>query len=485
MCGIVGIFDLQAQREIDRAILERMNESQSHRGPDGSGYHLEPGVGFGHRRLSIIDIAGGKQPIYNEDDTVVLTYNGEIYNFPALTKELIEHGHRFKTHCDSEVIVHAWEEWGERCVERFNGMFAFAIWDRNRQTLFLARDRLGIKPLYYGVTDNGHLLFSSELKATAHHPSMSREIHPYAVEEYFSFGYVPDPRTIYRSVFKLPPGHTLKIRRGESLPEPRQYWDVPFERQASRNQSEIEEELVDRLKECVRRRLIAEVPLGAFLSGGVDSSAVVAMMAEILSDPVNTCSISFGDPEFNESPFAELVANQYKTNHRVEQVDPEDFSLVDRLVGLYDEPYADSSAIPTFRVCELAKKSVTVALSGDGGDENFAGYRRYRWHALEERMRSLFPGPVRRSLFGFLGFAYPKMDWAPRVVRGKSTFQALARDSLEGYFHSVSILPGGFGDKLFSGDFKKELNGYEAINVFSEVCRPGAEIGLSVIGSVS
>ena len=322
MCGIVGVFDLQGTRQIDRAILECMNESQAHRGPNGSGYHDEPGVGFGHRRLSIIDIAGGKQPIYNEDNTVVLTYNGEIYNFAALTDELVDRGHKFRTHCDSEVIVHAWEEWGESCVDRFNGMFAFAVWDRNRQTLFLARDRLGIKPLYYGVSDDGYLLFSSELKAIACHPALSRDIDPHAVEDYFSFGYVPDPKTIYSNAMKLPPGHTLTVKRGKALPPPRQYWDVPFEPLEAAGGEDLQSELVERLRECVRRRLVAEVPLGAFLSGGVDSSAVVALMAEIMSDPVNTCSISFGDPEFNESPYAAAVAERFQTNHPVDENGP-------------------------------------------------------------------------------------------------------------------------------------------------------------------
>ncbi len=469
MCGIVGIVDTRSRREVDRALLDRMNTAQYHRGPDEGGLHIEPGVGLGHRRLSIIDLASGQQPLFNEDNTVVVVYNGEVYNFQALADELTQAGHRFRTHCDTEVIVHAWEEWGEACVRRFRGMFAFAIWDRNRRELFLARDRLGIKPLYYASLPNGQFIFASELKALLIHPELPREIEPRAIEDYFAYGYVPEPKTILTDARKLSPGHTLTVRpdRG-GLCEPRAYWDVPFLAQQPLSEAEIQEELIARFKEAVKIRLISEVPLGAFLSGGVDSSAVVAMMAGLSADPVNTCSISFGDPKFNEAQFAAQVAERYRTNHRAETVEPDDFDLVDRLATLYDEPYADSSAMPTYRVCELARKQVTVALSGDGGDENLAGYRRYRWHNYEEQMRSLMPLGLRRSLFGFLGRVYPKADWAPKVFRAKSTFEALARDSVEGYFHSVSVLGDALRARLFSPSFRNELQGYLATDVLRE-----------------
>ena len=466
MCGIVGIFDTRGKSTIDEGLLHRMNETQYHRGPDEGGVHIEPGLGFGHRRLSIIDLSSGQQPLFNEDETVVVTYNGEIYNFQELSEELKALGHIFRTHCDTEVIVHAWEQWGEACVERFRGMFAFAIWDRNRETLFLARDRLGIKPLFYALLPDGTFVFGSELKALKVHDRLPREIDPTTVEEYFAFGYVPEPKTIYKGVYKLPPGHHLTVRRGQRAVEPREYWDVGFTRHEHASERAAGEELMARLQEAVKIRMIAEVPLGAFLSGGVDSSAVVAMMAGVSQDPVNTCSISFGDPKFNESHYAEMVANQYHTAHRVEQVDPEDFSLIDQLAGLYDEPYADSSALPTYRVCELAKKQVTVVLSGDGGDENLAGYRRYRWHTYEERMRSLLPAGLRQPLFGLLGRVYPKADWAPKIFRAKSTFEAMARDSLEGYLHSVSILSNRMRSDLFSDALKADLQGYQAVEVF-------------------
>ena len=466
MCGITGIFDLTGKREISRELLSRMNETQFHRGPDEGGLHIEPGLGFGHRRLSIIDLSSGQQPLFNEDRTVVVTYNGEIYNFPALTQELKGLGHQFSTHCDTEVIVHAWEEWGEACVDRFRGMFAFAVWDRNHEKLFLARDRLGIKPLYYARLADGHFIFGSELKSLKVHEALPREIDPTAVEEYFAFGYVPEPKTIYKGVYKLPPGFRLTLRRGIEQIRPEQYWDVSFNSGSSMSEAAAGSELIDRFEEAVRIRMIAEVPLGAFLSGGVDSSAVVAAMARVSDDPVNTCSISFGDPEFNESQFAAMVAEQFNTAHRVEQVDPDDFDLIDHLADLYDEPYADSSALPTFRVCELAKKQVTVVLSGDGGDENLAGYRRYRWHTYEEKMRSLMPEGVRRLLFGFLGGVYPKADWAPKIFRAKSTFEAMARDSLEGYLHSVSIMSNQIRSSLFSENLKRNLQGYQAVEVF-------------------
>jgi len=479
MCGIAGIFDTRERRPIDEGLLERMNQAQFHRGPDDGGVHVEPGVGLAHRRLSIIDLSNGHQPLFNEDGSVVVVYNGEIYNFPELTTELLAAGHQFRTHCDTEVIVHAWEEWGEECVKRFRGMFAFAIWDRNRQTLFLARDRLGIKPLHYALQKDGRLLFGSELKSLLVHDRLPRKIDPCSVEDYFAFGYVPEPRTIFSDVFKLPPGHILTIRRGDTRLQPRQYWDVDFSPNGITDEREAREQLIARIEEAVRIRLIADVPLGAFLSGGVDSSAVVAMMAGLNSEPVNTCSISFGDPAYNESDFASIVANRYHTRHQVEEVSPDDFDLVEKLVDLYDEPYADSSAMPTYRVCELARKRVIVALSGDGGDENLAGYRRYRWHQYEQRMRSILPLSLRRPLFGTLGRLYPKADWAPKVFRAKSTLEALARDDVEGYFHSVSILGDTIRARLFSDEFRRNLQGYQAVEVFREHATHAPEHPLS------
>jgi asparagine synthase (glutamine-hydrolysing) len=482
MCGITGIFDTRGARPVDAAVLQRMNDSQHHRGPDEGSVHIEPGVGFGHRRLSIIDIATGQQPLFNEDGSVVVVFNGEIYNYRELIPELQAAGHRFHTKSDTEVIVHAWEQWGEDCVKRFRGMFAFALWDRNRQTLFMARDRLGVKPLYYALLDDGTLLFGSELKSLLAHGGLRRDIDPLAMEEYFALGYVAEPRCIFRQAKKLPPAHMLSIHRGRPLAEPKEYWDVQFTLGNPSSAEDACAELVERLRESVKLRLISEVPLGAFLSGGVDSSAVVAAMAGLSNGPVNTCSIAFDDPQFNESEFAQMVATRYRTNHRVETVRSDDFDLIDTLARLYDEPYADSSAIPTYRVCQLARKHVTVALSGDGGDESFGGYRRYRMHLMEERMRSALPAAIRQPLFGLLGRVYPKADWAPRVLRAKTTFEGMGRTSVEAYFHSVCILRGPMREQLFSDKLKLDLAGYNAQEVFDfHAGRAGTEDALALI----
>ena len=466
MCGIAGLFDTRGRRDFDRGLMQRLNDIQFHRGPDEGDIYLEPGVALGHRRLSIIDLSTGQQPLFNEDGSVAVVFNGEIYNYQELVPELEALGHVFHTRSDTEVIVHAWESWGEACVQRFRGMFAFGLWDRNRQTFFMARDRMGVKPLYYALLDDGTLVFGSELKVLMQHPGLDRRIDPHAVEEYFALGYVAEPRTIFQGARKLQPAETLCIRRGEPIPAPRSYWDVRFSLDNPMSVGDACAELTERLRESVRLRMISDVPLGAFLSGGVDSSAVVATMAGISGDPVSTCSIAFDDPAFNESEFAKMVADRYHTRHFVETVKSDDFDLIDTLAALYDEPYADSSAIPTYRVCQLARKHVTVALSGDGGDETFGGYRRYRMHLMEEKMRSAMPAGIRRPVFGLLGRVYPKADWAPRVFRAKTTFQALARDSVQAYFHSVSILRDDMRRNLFSSKFRAELAGFNAIEVF-------------------
>ena len=471
MCGIVGILDLHGQRPVDRDLLSRMNNSQFHRGPDDGGLFVDPGVGLGFRRLAIIDLSGGAQPLFNEDHSVVIVFNGEIYNFKKLVPVLEARGHVFRTRSDTEVIVHAWEEWGPSCVDHLRGMFGFAIWDRRQQTLFLARDRLGEKPLYYTLLGDGTLLFGSELKSILVHPQTVRTLDARAVEDYFAYGYVPDPKTIYSSIHKLPPGHTLTVRRGAAMPAPRSYWDVTFKEQPLHDERAVAEELTHRLREAVDMRMVADVPVGAFLSGGVDSSGVVAMMAGLSGDPINTCSIAFGQKDYDESRYAGMVAERYHTRHHVRQVTEDDFDLIDRLAGFYDEPFADSSAMPTYRVCQLARERVTVALSGDGGDEVFAGYRRYRWHHYEEMVRRAIPAGLRRPLFGFLGAAYPKADWAPRPLRAKATLLGIARDSVEAYFRSVGLVPDEMRQRLFSPSFRRTLQGYQAIEVLDRHMR--------------
>ena len=461
MCGIAGIVDVAGRRPIEDALLRRMTDRLAHRGPDGSGFHLAPGVGLGHRRLAIIDLAGGRQPLFNEDESVAITFNGEIYNYPQLMAELQAKGHRFRTQSDTEVIVHAWEEWGEACLARLRGMFAFAIWDDNRQTLFLARDRFGKKPLYYTLLGDGRLLFASEMKALLVSPDVPRQIDPAAVEDYFAYGYVPDSKSIYRAIAKLPPGHHLTQIRGRPAAEPVRYWDLSFTDGRTIDEAQAREDLIAQLGEAVRMRLISEVPLGAFLSGGVDSGAVVGLMAEA-SDQVNTFSIGFTQARFDETRYADSVAQLYATRHHRRIVDADDFDLVDRLAGIYDEPFADASAIPTFRVCALAREKVTVALSGDGGDELLAGYRRYRWHRTEERLRGIVPSAIRRPLLAGLGRLYPKLDWAPQKLRAKATLLELAAGTVDGYFLNVSVLDDAIRGRLFTPAFRRELGGYHA-----------------------
>lgn len=469
MCGISGLFDTLGTRDFARDLATRINNIQAHRGPDEDDVHLEPGLALGHRRLSVIDLATGKQPLFNEDGSVGIVFNGEIYNYRELVPELKALGYHFRTRSDTEVIVHAWQAWGEACLHRLRGMFAFALWDRKQQTLFLARDRMGVKPMHYAWLPDGSFIFGSELKVLTAHPGFARDIDPLAVEDYFSFGYVPDPRCIYRQAHKLPAAHTLTLRRGDAeRPVPQAYWNVHFSHDNPISQADAEAELRDRVRESVRLRMVADVPLGAFLSGGVDSSAVVATMAGLSTTPVHTCAIGFDDPRFNESAFAQMVADRYHTDHRLEVVKGDDFDLIDTLAWLYDEPFADSSALPTYRVCQMARKHVTVALSGDGGDESLGGYRRYRMHLGEERVRNLLPHGLRRPLFGALGQVYPKADWAPRPLRAKTTFQAMAMDSVQAYHHSMSHLRADQRRALFSPTFQRSLGGYSALEVFHQ-----------------
>jgi len=465
VCGLAGIV-LARDARVDERVLLAMRDAQRHRGPDEAGLYLGEGVGLGHRRLSIIDLSHGQQPMVDEAAGLALVYNGELYNFPALKTELEAMGVVFDSRSDTEVLLRAWQHWGEACLTRLVGMFAFAIWDMRARRVHLARDPIGIKPLYYGFTGAGDLVFASELKGLLAHPGVERKIDPQALEDYLALGYVPDPKCIYRGIFKLPPGHWLSWRAGEPTPVPRQYWDVPFQQTAGVTLHEAAAQLRGLLDESVAGQMIADVPLGAFLSGGVDSSAVVASMSRASRQPVRTCSIGFDHGAFDETEYARRVADHLHTRHFEKCVSPDDYSLLDTLATIYDEPFSDSSALPTYRVCELARTQVTVALSGDGGDENFAGYRRYRLHAWESGLRARLPQSLRKPVFGFLGGIYPKADWAPRPLRAKTTLQALARDDAEAYFHSVSTTPWALRRQLYSAAFKRELQDYSAAEVF-------------------
>lgn len=466
MCGITGLFDLMGRRLIDKSLLRRMTNRIQHRGPDGEGYLIEPGIGLGHRRLAIVDLLSGGQPIWNETKDIGVVFNGEIYNFQDLVEQLIKHGHTFCTRSDTEVIVHAWEQWGKDCVSHFNGMFAFALWDRNQKTLFLARDRLGKKPIYYATLPDGHLAFASELKALLEIPSLPQILDERAIEDYFALGYIPDPRSIFRSVRKLPPAHTLTVCPGAGLKIER-YWQVSCIPDSHFDEGSAKEALLTLLEQAVKSRLIADVPLGAFLSGGVDSSAVVSLMARACSDPVKTFTIGFKEAQFDESNFAAEIAAQYGTNHLQSTLTTDLLEVVDNLPGIYDEPFGDSSALPTLLVCEMAKRHVTVALSGDAGDELFAGYRRYKFHAREAEIRALLPSFIRGPIFGMLGQYYPKLDSMPKVFRAKTTFKELALSNSAGYFFTASTIKTDIRQKLYSAEFFRQLHGYTSEELIS------------------
>jgi len=462
MCGFAGIFHLSTAKPVDPARVERMCDAIAHRGPDGHGVWTAPGVGLGHRRLSIIDLAGSPQPMASADGRAMLVFNGEIYNFRELRAELKAGGAVFRTEGDSEVILAAWEKWGADCLSRFHGMFAFAIHDLERKTLFLARDRLGVKPLFYAQLSDGSLIFGSELKALAAHPLLRREADPLAVEDYLAWGYVPDHRSILKGVMKLPAGHSLLLRQGGGLIAPSAWWDVSFAERSKGSVADLEAELLHLMREAVTSRMIADVPLGAFLSGGVDSSSVVAFMAQASGQPVRTCSIGFDVAALDETSHAEKVARLYATDHHSRIVSADDFNRIDHLAWMFDEPFADASALPTWQVCQLARESVTVALSGDGADEAMAGYRRHLFQRAEDRVRGLLPGSLRANLFGLLGHHYPRMDWAPRPLRARSTLLSLSGSSEEGYARALSVCPPELRDSLYSPDFLRERGEYRA-----------------------
>ena len=471
MCGIAGIFHLSTPKPVDPARIERMCAAMAHRGPDGQGVWTAPGVGLGHLRLSIIDLAGSPQPMASTDGRAMLVFNGEIYNYRELREELRGLGATFHTDGDSEVILAAWQRWGPDCLPRLHGMFAFAIYDLGQRTLFLARDRLGVKPLFYAPLSDGSLVFASELKGLIAHPLLRREIDPLAIEDYLAWGYVPDHRSILTGVHKLPAGHSLLLRHDAPMPAPKQWWDVSFAERHKGRAADLEAELLHLLRQAVTSRMVSDVPLGAFLSGGVDSSAVVALMAEASGNPVNTCTIGFDVAALDETGYAADVAKRFGTNHRARQVSPDDFDHVDTLAAMFDEPFADASALPTWRVCQLARETVTVALSGDGADEAFAGYRRHKFQHGEDRMRGLLPQGLRGPLFGGLGAIYPKADWAPRPLRAKATLQSLSASSETGYARAVGVTPPELRAQLYSPEFLRLRGDYRAEQPWEDMMR--------------
>ena len=439
MCGICGVVPIRGP--LDPALadaLPSMAATIRHRGPDDVGCRRGPRGALGQTRLSIIDRAGGHQPLGNEDGTRWITFNGEVYNHHALRRELEARGHRFHTVSDTEAVLHAWEEWGTACVERFEGMFAFAMLDETTGELFMARDRLGKKPLFYAELA-GALHFGSEIKALRASPAWDGDLEPSALETYLSLGYVPSPVSMYRHVRKLPPGHWLQLKDGRMRIQ--SYWDVTDFDTDSRTPERIADELDGLLGSVVTERLESEVPLGAFLSGGVDSGLIVSYLRDASPDAPTTVSVGFRDPRHDELEAAERVATRYRTRHRSIRLEPRLGDVLDRIVRSFDEPFADSSAVPTFFVCGAAREHVTVCLSGDGGDEAFGGYDfRYTPHALEERLRAFVPGRLGAAAAGRLGRAWPRSPRLPRVLRAGSLLENLGRSPEDAYFVDLCFL---------------------------------------------
>ncbi len=463
MCGIAGAIRFSGLRAGERRLGAVMAATLRHRGPDGEGAWCDGVASLGHTRLSIVDLDAGHQPMGNEDGTVQVTFNGEIYNHRELAAELAAKGHRFRTRCDTEVLVHLYEEVGERFVERLNGMFAIGLWDARRRRLLLVRDRLGIKPLYYAV-DGDRVLFGSELKALLA-AGLDRRLDETALVDYLTFGHVPCPRTIFRGINKLEPG-TLAIFNAGSVRMQR-YWDIPVVDTDTADAFGDDEELDQHagvfaalLEDAVRLRRVADVPLGAFLSGGIDSTAVVAAMSRAAAAPVLTHTIGFDRWDHDERDHARRAARRWDTDHRDHLVSADAAELLPKLVRCADEPFADSSLLPTYCLAEATRQRVTVALAGDGADEMLAGYRRYRFDLAESRLRRRLPAMLRRTA-GVLGELYPKADWLPRPLRAKVTLENLACDDVTAHLRSVSMRCGTLPNLLLSPDVRSAACGHD------------------------
>ena len=465
MCGICGKLSFSPPIPVDGELLHRMCEVMRHRGPDDSGIYLKGCVGLGIRRLSIIDLDTGHQPISNEDESVWIVLNGEIYNFVELRRELEAKGHRFRTNTDTEVIVHLYEDFGEGCVQKLRGMFAFAIWDAREQKLFLARDRIGQKPLYYAIV-NGSLIFGSEIKAILQDPEIERRINWEALDDYLTHLFVPSPKTIFQGIHKLPPAHYLTCKDGRIKIE--RYWRVTYRSDENKGEAFYAQRLAELLQESVKLRLVSDVPLGAFLSGGLDSSLVVAMMSGLSNRPVKTFSIGFKESSYNELRYARLVAEHFGTDHREFEVTCDVVDLLPKLVWHFDEPFADSSAIPTYYVSKMTRQHVTVALSGDAGDEVFAGYRRYQARRMAQYF-NLLPKWARRELIGsvvkrlpeptsYYGASYVKK--VKRFVEYAATVDENERTSWAPLFTAKQK------DRLYSSQLKGHLSSYRESSQF-------------------
>jgi asparagine synthase (glutamine-hydrolysing) len=436
-----------------------MGQAIAHRGPDGEGFLREPGLGLVHRRLSIIDIDGGAQPLGNEDDSIQVVFNGEIYNFQDQRRRLEGKGHTFRTRSDTEVLVHLYEEQGSGLVENLRGMYAFALWDRPNRRLLLARDRLGIKPLYI-YRDSEKFLFGSELKAILAYPGVERIVDAKALEDFLALGFVPGHRVIYRRFEKLPPAHVLVVAADDLNARPRRYWQLTLAADPKPSFEEWKESVRAKLAESVKLHLISDVPLGAFLSGGMDSSGVVALAAGAVSGTLQTFTIGFREESFSELPYAREVAKRFATLHTEEIVTADAIGLLDSLVHYFDEPFADASAVPTFLVSRLAARSVKVVLSGDGGDEAFGGYSRYAHDLKEASIRRFLPAWIRRLVLTHLARAWPKADWLPRCLRAKTMLTNLSLGGAAAYANTIMLCRLPLRRRLLNQDLTAGLNGH-------------------------
>jgi len=464
VCGFAGFLRSPTvpNRDAHREWLENMGQAIIHRGPDAGGVYLDDHIGLVHRRLSIIDLSdAGTQPMKSSSGRYIIAFNGEIYNFREIRKNLEVEGRTFTTGTDTEVLVELFEQKGFRCLDDLNGMFALAIWDTRTKEVFLARDRLGKKPVYY-YESGGDFAFASEIKALLKLPFFTRQVRPDAIKDFFAYQYIPDPKTIYSNVHKLPPGYWLKTDGQKT--ELHQYWDVSFSAPAYRSIQDIEDGLYELIEDAVRLRMISDVPLGAFLSGGVDSSAIVGLMAGQSEHPVTTCSIGFDSERFDEVQYARQVASLFKTDHHEFTVRA---NVADNLVGIaryFDEPFADPSFVPTYFVSQLARQKVTVALAGDGGDENFAGYSKYRTDQIENRLRCLFPGPLRRSVFPSMAQMAGSMN-NPILRKAQSLLGTLAMEADQAFFTTNCFFRQNLWNELVRGDLKRDTKGYDPADI--------------------
>lgn len=475
MCGIVGIVNANS-RAVERDVLARMNQAIIHRGPDEDGFYVKENVGLAMRRLAIIDLKGGQQPIFNEDRTKAIVYNGEVYNFQELRDNLEKRGHRFYTNCDTEIVIHLYDRYGVDCVQYLRGMFVFAIWDEREKSLFVARDRIGKKPLLYSHQPNGDLIFGSEFRALLQHESISREIDFDALDNYLSYLSVPAPKTAFKQIRKLEPGHWLQWKDGKI--ETKRYWLPDFSKKIKITETEAIEETTRIVRESTRLRMISEVPLGVFLSGGVDSSMVAALMAEQSEKPIKTFSIGFEEKEFSELKYARRVAEHIGAEHHEFIVKPDAMEVLPTLVEHYGEPYADWSAIPTFYMARETRRYVTVALNGDGGDESFAGYERHAAMNLAEKYHRL-PAFLRKNLLEKAFDLIPASNLKKnRVKDAKRFLQAASLPTVERYFHWVRTFKNELKEELYTADFRARLNGSPPIELAKRWFKQANGIGV-------